>query len=155
MHNVRRPQTMFRLLPALVTAVLVTASASAQVPLHLPALDRSLPPRAEAIYQGLAARVDARVAMDVATFMAPLWRLAGNPAFEQSQQQILNRLSAAGMTPRYESFPNSGMGWEERKGTLRLGGPDGEVLLSREAHRVALALNSFSTASGGTTLRLV
>ena len=129
--------------------------AHAQGALHLPPLDRSLPPRAERIYAALAARVDAKVAMDVATLMAPLWRLAGNPAFEQSQQQIFNRLSAAGMTPRYESFPNSGMGWEERKGTLRLGGPDGEVLLSREAHRVALAINSFSTASGGTTLRLI
>ena len=93
--------------------------------------------------------------MDVATFMAPLWRLAGNPAFEESQQQIFDRLSAAGMTPRYESFPNSGMGWEQRKGTLRLGGPDGEVLLSREAHRVALAINSFSTPPGGATFRLI
>src|SRR5688500_3673766 len=125
---------------AIAAAVLVSVTLHGQSALHLPALDRALPPRAETIYRQLSERVDAKVAMDVATFMAPMWRLAGNPAFEQSQQQIFDRLSAAGMTPRYESFPNSGMGWEERKGTLRLGGPDGEVLLSREAHRIALAI---------------
>ena len=93
--------------------------------------------------------------MDLATFMAPMWRLAGNPAFEQSQQHIFDRLNAAGMTPRYESFSNSGMGWEQLTGTLRLGGADGEVLLSRDTHRVALAINSFSTAAGGATFRLI
>lgn len=127
----------------------------AQSLLHLPALDRVLPPRAERIYQDLSKRVDAKVAMDVATFMAPLWRLAGNPAFEQSQQEIFGRLSAAGLSPRYESFPNSGRGWEQVRGTLRLGGATGEVLLSRETHRVALAINSFSTPPGGATFRLI
>jgi aminopeptidase YwaD len=107
------------------------------------------------IYQELARRVDAKVAMDVATFMAPMWRLAGNPAFEQSQQQIFDRLAAAGLAPTYESFPNSGMGWEQVQGTLRLGGARGEVLLSRETHRVALAINSFSTVPGGATFRLI
>ena len=58
--------------------------------------------------------------MDVATFMAPMWRLAGNPAFEQSQQAIFDRLEAAGLTPTYESFENSGMGWEQQRGTVRL-----------------------------------
>ena len=133
----------------------LVASAHAQTPLHLPALDRVLPARAESIYQELARRVDAKVAMEVATFMAPLWRLAGNPAFEQSQQQIFDRLSAAGLSPRYESFANSGMGWEQARGTLRLGGATGEVLLSRETHRVALAINSFSTPPGGATFRLI
>ena len=127
----------------------------AQTRLHLPPLDRSLPPRAEAIYQELARRVDAKVAMDVATFMAPMWRLAGNPAFEQSQQQIFDRLAAAGLSPTYESFPNSGMGWEQVRGTVRLGGATGEVLLSRELHRVALAINSFSTAPGGAVFKLI
>jgi aminopeptidase YwaD len=133
---------------------LFTATHAQSVP-HLPALDRSLPPRAESIYQELARRVDAKVAMDVATFMAPMWRLAGNPAFEQSQQQIFDRLAAAGLAPTYESFPNSGMGWEQVQGTLRLGGARGEVLLSRETHRVALAINSFSTVPGGATFRLI
>lgn len=56
--------------------------ANAQVASHLPPLDRALPPRAEAIYRQLERGVDAKVAMDVVAFMAPLWRLAGNPAFE-------------------------------------------------------------------------
>jgi len=133
---------------------LVTTTSAQSLP-HLPPLDRSLPPRAETIYQELARRVDAKVAMDVATFMAPMWRLAGNPAFEQSQQQIFDRLSAAGLSPRYDSFPNSGMGWEHVRGTLRIGGAAGEVLLSRETHRVALAINSFSTSPGGATFRLI
>ncbi len=133
----------------------LVAQAGAQTRPHLPPLDRSLPPRVEEIYTRLAHLVDAKVAMDVATFMAPLWRLAGNPAFEASQQQIFDRLKAAGLSPRYESFANSGMGWEQLSGTLRLGGGDGDIVLSREQDRVALAINSFSTPRGGAAYRLV
>ncbi|HEX8030856.1 MAG TPA: M28 family peptidase, partial [Vicinamibacterales bacterium] len=122
---------------------------------HLPPLDRVLPPRAEAIYKQLEAQTDAKVAMDVVSFMGPLWRLAGNPAFEQSQQFIFERLVAAGLQPKYEEYANDGQAWEYVRGTIRLGGPSGEVLLSKEAHRVALAINSFSTPPGGVTLRLV
>jgi len=138
-----------------VVVAVLCSSVNAQVPPHLPPLDRTLPPRAEAIYRQLAERVDAQVAMDLATFMAPLWRLAGNPAFEQSQQRIFDRLAAAGLSPAYETFANGRMGWEHVRGTVRLGGPAGEVLLSREQHRVALAINSFSTPPGGVTLRVV
>lgn len=127
----------------------------AQAPPHLPPLDRNLPPRAEAIYRRLSVSTDAKVAMDVVTFMAPLWRLAGNPAFEQSQQLIFDRLAAAGLQPRFEEFPNANGGWEHSKGTLRLSGSAGENLLSRETHRVALAINSYSTTPGGVTLPLV
>ena len=73
--------------------------------------------------------------MSVVTFMAPLWRLAGNPAFEASQQQIFDRLAASGLQPRYEAFANSGAGWDHSKGTVRLGGPGGEIVLSRDEHR--------------------
>ncbi|MDO8681155.1 MAG: M28 family peptidase [Acidobacteriota bacterium] len=52
-------------------------------------LDRVLPSRADAIYQQMVVFVDPGVAMDTARMMAPLWRLAGNPAFEQSQQFII------------------------------------------------------------------
>jgi hypothetical protein len=93
--------------------------------------------------------------MELVTFMAPLWRLAGNPQFEQSQQRIFDRLAAAGLHPHYEEFDNSGQAWEFVRGTVRLGGVDGEVLLSKERDRVAVAINSFSTANGGQTLRLV
>jgi aminopeptidase YwaD len=146
---------MTRFLQICAIVGLLGIAANAQAPPHLPPLDRALPPRAETIYRALEGRVDARVAMDIVTFMAPLWRLAGNPAFEQSQQQIFDRLAAAGLQPKYETFANANGGWEHTKGTLRLGGPTGEVVLSRDRHRVALAINSYSTAAGGVTLPLV
>ena len=146
---------MRKLLLAAAAAASLALPAAAQVAPHLPPLDRALPPRAETIYRALEGRVDAKVAMDVVTFMAPLWRLAGNPAFEQSQQQIFDRLAAAGLQPTYETFANANGGWDHAKGTLRLDGPAGEVVLSRETHRVALAINSYSTAAGGVTLPLI
>ena len=146
---------MTRPLRLCVLMLLLGVPATAQVAPHLPPLDRELPSRAESIYSALAQSVDAKVAMEVVTFMAPMWRLAGNPAFEQSQQFISDRLAAAGLKPKYEEYPNAGQGWEQVRGTVRLGGPTGEILLSRETHRVALAINSFSTPSGGVTLRLV
>ncbi|MSO62095.1 MAG: hypothetical protein EXQ50_08405 [Acidobacteria bacterium] len=80
---------------------------------------------------------------------------AGNPAFEQSQQYLFDRLAAAGLSPRFETFADSSTGWEQVTGTLRLGGPAGEVVLSRDRHRVALAINSVSTPAGGTSFKLV
>ena len=146
---------MTRLLKSFVVAALFFATAHAQAPLHLPPLDRSLPPRAETIYRALSQSSDARVAMEVVTAIGPLWRLAGNPAFERSQQLIFDRLAAAGLKPRFEEFPNTNGGWEHSTGTLRLGGAGGEVLLSREMHRVALAINSYSTAAGGQAFPLI
>ena len=71
------------------------AAVRARTPaLHLPPLDRVLPPRAEAIYRAIAPRVDTRVAMDIVTFMAPLWRLAGNPAYDRSIDFIAERVCA-------------------------------------------------------------
>jgi aminopeptidase YwaD len=138
-----------------VFVLLLSTTLAAQAPPHLPPLDRSLPPAAEGIYQALAPRVDAEVAMATVRMMAPLWRLAGNPAFEMSQQYVFDRLAAAGLSPRYETFADSATGWEQRAGTLRLGSATGEVLLSRENHRVALAINSFSTPAGGASYRVV
>ena len=138
-----------------VFVVLLSAALAAQAEPHLPPLDRALPPVAEGIYQAMAPRVDAEVAMDTVRMMAPLWRLAGNPAFEQSQQFIYDRLAAAGLSPRFETFADASTGWEQRAGTLRLAGAAGEVLLSQDLHRVALAINSFSTPAGGSTFRLV
>ncbi len=149
--------------------VLFSAAIAAQAPLgvsepqaagqverpHLPPLDRTLPPVAERIYQALSTRVDAEVAMAAVRVMAPTWRLAGNPAFEQSQQYLFDRLASAGLSPRFETFADSNTGWEQRTGTLRLGAAEGEVLLSREAHHVALAINSFSTPAGGASFPIV
>ena len=147
---------MINRLPQFCIAIaLLCVTVSAQTAPHLPPLDRSLPPRAELIYGQLAKTTEAKVAMDVVAFMAPLWRLAGNPAFEQSQQFIFDRLASAGLQPKYEEYPNGGHGWEQVRGTVKLGGPSGEVLLSKDVHRVALAINSFSTPAGGVTLRLI
>jgi aminopeptidase YwaD len=129
--------------------------AAAQVAPHLPPLDRSLPPRAETIYRAVEPRVDDKVAMQFVFTMAPLWRLAGNPAFERSQQWIFDRLAGAGLQPKYETFANSNGGWEHAKATVRLGGPSGEIVTSQDLHRVALAINSFSTPAGGVTLPLI
>jgi hypothetical protein len=142
---------------ACAVVVLFTSLTQAQGPvtLHLPPLDGVLPTRAETIYAEMTRSVNGGVAMDIVTFMAPLWRLAGNPAFEQSQQRIFDRLAAAGLSPTYETYENSGMGWEQIRGTVRLESPYGELLLSREVQQVALAINSFSTPRGGVMLKLV
>ncbi|MGE0463485.1 MAG: M28 family peptidase, partial [Vicinamibacterales bacterium] len=131
-----------------------TAAAQPSAP-HLPPLDRDLPRRAEAIYRAVAPRVDATVAMEVVTRMAPLWRLAGNPQFDQSLEWIDERLKAAGIATRYDTIPSNSQGWEMREAVLRLDGPGGEVVLSREQDRVPLAINSFPTPEGGLTAALV
>src|SRR5262245_19894802 len=104
---------MRSVLPA---AVLAAALGGSAVP-HLPPLDRVLPARVEAIYQALAPRVDTGAAMDAVRVIGPQWRLAGNPAFEASQQYVFDRLAAAGFAPRYDSFTDGGPGWEQRRGT--------------------------------------
>jgi aminopeptidase YwaD len=140
------------------------AALGAQPRWHLPPLDRALPPRVETIYAAIRPHVDTRVAMDIVTFMGPLWRLAGNPAYDASIDVLAARLRAGGFTTsgsdigtlRVESYENSGQGWEHERGTLAIESPGArEVVLSREQDRVALCINSFSTPSGGVSLPLV
>jgi hypothetical protein len=141
---------------AFVLLLFTGATLQAQsTPLHLPALDRSLPKRAEAIYKVVAPRVDTEGAMDVVSRMAPLWRLAGNPQFDQSLEWIEQRLTSAGIATRYDTIPSNSQGWEMREAVLRLDGPEGEVVLSRAQDRVPLAINSFSTREGGVMSALV
>jgi aminopeptidase YwaD len=134
---------------------------------HLPALDQVLPGRVETIYRYLSSRVDPSVAMDVVHYMDPYWRLAGNEGFERSQQFLFDLLVAGSFADGrgdmrdlpasrawYEEFENTGQGWSVDRSTLALPGPAPAVVLSREAHRVTLAINSFST-DGPTTFRLV
>ena len=152
-----------------VVIVLMLASVAAvlaqDVPLHLPPLDRVLPPRAEVIYQMLAPRMDTRVAMEAVTFMAPRWRLAGNPDYDRSLDFLAERLVKGGFakssapgavgTFRIDSYPNTGHGWEQQRATLSIEGDKRQIVLSREQDRLALCINSFSTAAGGIVARLV
>ena len=141
-----------RLMLVALVAIPVVAQETA---LHLPPLDRVLPPRVEAIYTAVASRVDTGVAMEIVNTIGPLWRLAGNPAYDDSMEFIAARLRQGGVTSRVESYAHSGRGWEHRRGTLSLDGSTREVLLSREQDRVALCINSFSTPAGGVVLPLV
>jgi hypothetical protein len=109
----------------------------------------------EAIYRAIAPRVDAKAAMQVVTTIAPLWRLAGNPQFDQSLDLIDTRLRAAGIATRFDTIPSTSQGWEQRDAELRLDGPDGEIVLSKARDRVPLAINSFATPPGGRLARLV
>lgn len=149
--------TAARLAALSAAALLALASAATAQPAapRLPPLDRSLPKRAEAIYRAVAPRVDTATAMDVVARMAPLWRLAGNPQFDQSLEWIDERLKAAGIATRYDTIPSNSQGWEMREAVLRLDGPGGEVVLSREQDRVPLAINSHPTPAEGLTVPLV
>jgi aminopeptidase YwaD len=144
-----------QILVALVGLSTFATSAQQSPAHHLPPLDRVLPSRAEAIYAVLNAAIDPRVAVETVTFMSPLWRLAGNPEYDRSLDFVRQRLSTASMDVRVEEFENSGHGWEQQSGTLRIDGPTGEVVLSRERDRVALCINSFPTPAGGVTLRVI
>jgi hypothetical protein len=141
----------------IAAAGLLSAAAASreQAALHLPPLDRVLPPRAEAIYRAIAPRIDRDVAMETVKFMAPRWRLAGNPAYDQSIDFIAARLAKGGVTHRVDRYEHSGQGWEQQRGTLSLAGQSDEPVLSHERERLALCINSFSTPPGGATLRLV
>ena len=141
----------------LVGLLLGSSVLSAQTPPpHLPPLDRVLPKRAETIYRAVAPRVETDAAMDLVTRMAPLWRVAGNPQFDQSLEWIAAQLSAAGIATRYETIESASRGWEMREAELRLDGPDGEVVLSKAQDRVPLAINSFpTTPTEGAGFRLV
>lgn len=121
----------------------------------LPPLDRVLPPAAEAVYRAVAPRVDTRDAMDVVTTIAPLWRLAGNPAFDRSLELVEARLRAAGIATHYDTITSASQGWEMHDAVLRLDGPAGETVLSMAQDRVPLAINSFPTPPGGVTARLI
>lgn len=114
-----------------------------------------IPPKAERIYRAVAPRVDEAAAMELVTKMAPLWRLAGNPDFDRSLEWIQASLTAAGIATRMDTITSTSQGWEMREAELRLDSSAGEVVLSRAQDRVPLAINSFSTPTGGLQARLI
>jgi hypothetical protein len=132
-------------------------------------LQSSIPPvlhsgTAERGYAALAARFDEKAAMDVVRFMDRFWRIAGNPGFNASIDEIRRRLIADGFSPeendqaraftRVDEFEVGTPGWDYTVGTLSIVAPGTpEVVLARERDRVSLCINSFSTP--GLTARLV
>ena len=155
----------------LCVAAVVAPSVPAGAPQPAPEpaeLSRYLPAAASSAIEVLRARVDERAAMDLVVFMDRYWRNAANEGFNASLDRIKDRLEASGFAARaagpadgpslwVEAFGRAN-GWNHSVGTLTLAAdgetPD-EVLLSRERHRVALCMNSFSTPPGGLVAPIV
>jgi hypothetical protein len=128
-------------------------------------LDRLLPPVTESFHAVISNRFDPQNARALVAFMDKYWRLPGNAGFIASQDEIRRQLVQGGFegvtdmrqkvdAPRvwFEEFPNEGHGWDHTEARVTMVGGDSvpdEVLLSRERHRVTLAINSFSTPVGG------
>jgi aminopeptidase YwaD len=156
---------------ALAGAVCVSLTTSGREPARLAAsggLAAHLPHHAVEGMAVIADRFDEHAAMDLVTFMDQYWREAGNAGFNASIDRVRQRLTASGFEPRQgagtarpevwtEEYGKAN-GWDYSVGTLTLVGQDGqpdEVLLSRERHRVALAINSFSTPPEGLEVPVV
>lgn len=105
-------------------------------------------------------RFDAAAAQGHVEAIGPTWRLAGNASYDAALDRVRQRLVDSGFDAgrlTTDAYDSPGRGWEHAVGTLALvrdGAPD-DVLLSRETHRVALAINSFPTPPGGVVARLV
>ncbi len=137
-HSARSHRSAVR---ALIAAA-VGAATLAQAP---PASVQPLPAGAERAYLALKDRVDGNVAMDTVRFMDRYWRLAANPGFNASVDYIREALARAGLPARVEEFAPSTRGWDYDRGTVSFA-DTGETLLSKDADRVSLCINSFSTA---------
>jgi hypothetical protein len=147
---------LFQDMRALALAGLLLAAAATQPPaLHLPPLDRVLPPRADTIHRAVAPRVDSDLAMKVVVYMGGFWRLAGNFGYDTSIDFIAQQLAKGGVTHTIDAYDNTGQGWEPQRGTLAIDGDPPEIVLSREQDRLPLCINSFSTPPGGTVAPLV
>jgi aminopeptidase YwaD len=137
-----------------------------------------LPPSTDAIIDAIDAAFDPAAAMDTVAFMSRFWRVASNDGYIASLERLRARLVEGGFQPRpaaagaaavwLEEFESGQRGWDHTRGTLTLirddsalgaaalASPDrAEVLLSRESHRLALCINSFSTPEGGLVAPLV
>ncbi len=149
---------------AIAMAGLPSGDAGTAAQAGLPSRAIGIPPTAERAYGAIAPRFDARAAMDVVSFMQQYWRIAGNPGFNASVDNIRDRLVVAGFNAtnasdgaalRVDEFPNNGRGWDYRVGTVEFDGAAEPPLLSHERDRVSLAINSFSTSPDGVRAPLV
>lgn len=133
-----------------------------------PGLSAYLPAQTAARMDALAELFDERAAMDLVVFMDQYWRNAGNAGFNASIDRIRGRLGQSGFAAKQTAHSGEPVawveefgqvnGWDHTVGTLTLvgeGGVPDEVLLSRDRHRVALCINSFSTSPGGVVAPVV
>lgn len=131
------------------------------------AIDRVVTPVIDRIWDGF----DRQAAIGQVQFMDQYWRLAGNEGFDKSIDRVKARLVAAGFEelserPKapitvpslwIEPAPTPSLGWDQQVATVAIvrdGQPD-QIVLSREKERLALAINSFSTAPGGVIVPLI
>jgi cyclophilin family peptidyl-prolyl cis-trans isomerase/HEAT repeat protein len=132
-----------------------------------PALDKTVTPVIDRVWDGF----DIKQAIAQVQFMDQYWRLAGNEGFDKSIDRVKARLIQAGFEelpgrPRspinkpslwIEAAPTPSQGWDQSVGTLAIvrdGKPE-QIVISRAKERLALEINSFSTAPGGVTAPLV
>jgi hypothetical protein len=139
-----------------------------QLPVTSNPLSKYLPASTPSAADALEGRFDERAAMELVEFMDRYWRNAANEGFNASIDRIRDRLAEGGFARRtmgpadgpsmwVEEYGRAN-GWDYSVGTLALaadGARPDEVLLSREMQRVALCINSFSTAPGGVTAPIV
>jgi cyclophilin family peptidyl-prolyl cis-trans isomerase/HEAT repeat protein len=148
----------------LAARVRVELAAARKLP---PALDKTVTPVIDRVWDGF----DIKQAMDQVVFMDQYWRLPGNEGFDKSIDRVKARLVAAGFAELpgrptapitkpslwIEPAPTPSQGWDQSVATLAIvrdGKPE-QVVISRAKERLALEINSFSTAPGGVTAPLV
>lgn len=133
-----------------------------------PVLADRLPKGTAARLSALSELFDEQAAYDLVVFMDQYWRNAANAGYNATIDRIAQRLGASGFSQRATAATDApawwveeygrANGWDYSVGTLTLLGERGqldEVLLSRERHRVALCINSFSTPDGGVVAPVV
>lgn len=133
-----------------------------------PVLADRLPKGTAARLSALSELFDEQAAYDLVVFMDQYWRNAANAGYNATIDRIAQRLGASGFSQRASAATDApawwveeygrANGWDYSVGTLTLLGERGqldEVLLSRERHRVALCINSFSTPDGGVVAPVV
>jgi cyclophilin family peptidyl-prolyl cis-trans isomerase len=137
-----------------LAALLVAAAGTSGVggPQSAPGSFTTVDPVIDALWSGF----DRGQAQQHVEFISKYWRLPGNAGYDATLDRIQARLKAAGYTgPRlvFDQYPNTESGgWDHTVGTLALARSDkakDEVVLSREKDRLALCINSFSTAPEG------
>ena len=156
-------------LSILVGAIVGVRAASVPVK-PAPSLPTALARLVDPVIDAMWSRFDLRAARDHVKFVTQYWRLPGNTGFDATIDRIHARLLASGFRDvvpgaaassapgvHVEEYPNPGKAWEHSVGTLAIAhaGKADEVVLSRDRERLALCINSFSTAPGGVTAQIV